>query len=114
MDFDPRDFRAIETTSAGPTASAVTIRVMCSPATWTCREDVSARSCAIVIASTRCAVRNRESSQPSARSEWSPVVIFETTTIVLPIRDRATFDISVSRGWSRRVGYPARATTPYR
>ena len=51
-----------------------------------------------VIASTRCAVRNRARSQPSVRFEWSPVVISETTTIVLLIRDLVIFDISASSG----------------
>jgi hypothetical protein len=36
---------------AGPTASAATFRVMPLPATWTCREDASARSCTTVIVS---------------------------------------------------------------
>src|SRR2546426_6306022 len=67
--------RAIVTRGAGTTASAATIRVTSSPATWTCREDANARSCTIVIASTRCAVQNRERSRLSARFEWSPVVI---------------------------------------
>jgi hypothetical protein len=47
--------------------------------TSTCREDASARSFTIEIASTRCAVRNPERWPPSARFEWSPVVISETT-----------------------------------
>ena len=39
---NPTLIRAIETTSAGPTPSAATIRATSSPATWTCREDASA------------------------------------------------------------------------
>ena len=61
--------RETETRSAGPTATAITTRVMCSRATWTCREDASARSSAIEIVSTRCAAQNHERWQPSARFE---------------------------------------------
>ena len=106
--------REIETRNADPIAGAVTIRVTFSRATWTCREDSNARSCAIVIANTRCAARNRERWQPSARFEWSPVAISETTTIVRRIRDRATFDIFANGGWSRRLVSQALATPPYR
>ena len=41
---------------------------------------------------------SRARSRPSARFEWSPVVISGTTTIALPIHGRATSDIFERRG----------------
>jgi hypothetical protein len=86
---------------AGPPATAVTNLGMYSRVTWTYREDASARSSAIETASTPCAVLKRERSRPSARFEWSPVVISATTAI-----DRSTLGpvicgICASWAWLR-------------
>ena len=78
---------------------------MSSHVTSICREDASVRSSTLETASTHCGVQNREHSQRSAHFEWPPVVICETSTIVLRTHGRATFDISVNRGWSRQLGY---------
>jgi hypothetical protein len=50
------------------------------------------------IASTHCAAPNRGRSRPLERSEWSPVVIFETTTGARLIPGPATCDTCANKG----------------
>ena len=88
---------------AGPTAIATVVNAiersrMHSPDMFTCLADQSASSFMTAIASTPCAVPNRERSRPSVYSEWSPVVISETTMGARLIPALATCDTSANKG----------------
>jgi hypothetical protein len=60
---------------------------------------------------TPCVARSRERWRPSARFEWSPVVISEIATIGRLIPDRPTFGACVSKVSSRRSACLAHAIT---
>jgi hypothetical protein len=65
-------------------------------------------------ASTHCAVRNPERWPPSARFEWSAVVICATTTTAQLIREQVTFATCVNRASWRPSACPALAITRWR
>ena len=82
---------------AGPTAITTVVNAIGrlgtrSHATCTCLADRSASWFTTAIASTPCAIPNRGRSRPSVYSEWSPVVIFETTMGARLIPGLATCD----------------------
>ena len=80
----------------------------------TCHADSNANSCATAITSTRCADRRRARSRPSARFEWSRVVISKTTTTVRSILVQATCGTFASKASLKRFVCPARASTRWR
>src|SRR5690606_1816656 len=93
------------TTGMGQNATATlgSATAMCrmpSIDTSGCRVDPSESSFATAVVSTPSAGRTRARSRQSARSEWSPVVIFATTTAVAPTLVRATSVTCVNKGWS--------------
>ena len=65
---------------------------------FTCLADQSASSCTTAIANTPCAAPNRERSRPLVHSEWSPVVISETTMGARLIHGAATCDTCANKG----------------
>ena len=69
-----------------------------SPATFSCHVDQSANWFMIAIANTPCAAPNPGRSRPLVHSEWSPVVISETTMGARPIRGPATCDTCANKG----------------
>jgi hypothetical protein len=78
--------------------SAIGIHATRSPGMSACRADWSANWFVAATANTRCAAPNRERLQPLVRSEWSPVVIFATTTAVPLIHAPATSGTSANKG----------------
>jgi hypothetical protein len=65
---------------------------------FTCLADPSASSCTIAIANTPCAAPSPGRSRPLAHSEWSPVVISETTMGARLIHGPATCDTCANKG----------------
>ena len=65
---------------------------------FTCLADQSVNSFTTAIANTPCAAPNPGRSRPLVPSEWSPVVIFETTMGARPIHGPATCDTSANKG----------------
>jgi hypothetical protein len=94
---------AATTIPAGPTEivtieNAIARCRMHSADMFTCLADQSASWFTIEIASTRCAAPNHGRSRPLAHSEWSPVVISETTMGAPLIHGPATCDICANKG----------------
>jgi len=65
---------------------------------FSCRAGASASSFTTAIASTPCAVPNLGRSRPSVHSEWSRVVISETTMGARLIHGPATCDTCANKG----------------
>jgi hypothetical protein len=91
------------TIPAGPTETATIENAiararMHSADMFTCLADRNANWFITAIASTPCAVPNPGRSRPSVHSEWSPVVISETTMGARLIHGRATCDTSANKG----------------
>jgi hypothetical protein len=87
----------------GPTAiatveNAIARSRMHSADMFTCLADQSASSFTTAIANTPCAAPNPGRSRPLVHSEWSPVVISETTMGALLIHGPATYDTCANKG----------------
>ncbi len=65
---------------------------------FTCLADPSASSCTTAIANTPCAAPSPVRSRPLVHSEWSPVVIPETTMGARLIYGPATCDACANKG----------------
>ncbi len=78
--------------------NAIQVSETHSADTFTCRAGWSASSFATAIVSTPCGAPNRGRWRPLAHSEWSPVVIFETTMEARLILGSATCDTYANKG----------------
>jgi len=91
------------TIPAGPTEiatieNAIARSAMHSADMFTCLADQSANSFTTAIANTPCAAPNPGRSRLLVHSEWSPVVISETTMGARLILGVATYDTSANKG----------------
>jgi hypothetical protein len=91
------------TIPAGPTEiatieNAIARLRMHSADMFTCLADQSASSFTTAIANTPCAAPNPGRSRPLVHSEWSPVVISETTMGARLIHGPATCDTCANKG----------------
>jgi hypothetical protein len=91
------------TIRAGPTETATIENAIARPRMhsadmFTCLADQSASSFTTAIATTPCAARNPGRSRPLVHSEWSPVVISETTMGARLIHGPAICGTSANKG----------------
>ena len=91
------------TIPAGPTEiatieNAIARSPMHSADMFTCLAEPSANSCTTAIANTPCAAPSPVRSRPLVHSEWSPVVISETTMGARLIYGPATCDTCANKG----------------